>query len=327
MGARRRVAAVALAALAAAGCTDGGPAPSTPSAAPGGWQRLAAAPGARTEVVAAVLGTRVYVIGGYTSDGATVGTVEVLDTATGRWERGPDLPVPVNHAMAATVGGAVHVFGGYLADRRPSAGVFRLDGSTWRAVADLPEPRAAGTAVAVGDTAYVAGGLGPGGLAARMLVYDARSDAWTTAPGPPTAREHLGGAAYAGKVYTVGGRVGGLRGNRDALEVFDPASGAWQALPPMPTARGGLSAAAACGVVVAVGGEAQATFPQVEAYDVGSGTWRALPASPTPRHGLGVASVGSRLFVLAGGPQPGLHVSDAAEALDLATLGPCPTPS
>jgi hypothetical protein len=38
-----------------------------------------------------------------------------------------------------------------------------------------------------------------------------------------------------------------------------------------------------------------------------------------------VVAVGSTVYVLAGGPRPGLHVSAAAEAIDLAAFGPCPT--
>jgi hypothetical protein len=37
----------------------------------------------------------------------------------------------------------------------------------------------------------------------------------------------------------------------------------------------------------------------------------------TPRHGLGVISYGERVYAIAGGPQPGLHVSAANEFLTL----------
>ncbi len=275
-------------------------------------------------MAAAAVGARIYVVGGFARNGATLGVVEVLDTATGRWERGRDVPVPVNHAMAATAGGTVYVFGGYRADGAPSPTAYRADGDDWRPVADLPEGRAAGTAVSVAGRVYLAGGIAPGGrLADRMLVYDVTGDRWTTAPGPPTRREHLGGAAFEGQVYTVGGRAAG-QGNMSAVEAYDPATDRWTTLPALPTARGGLSAAATCsGQVVAVGGEARSTFPEVEAFDVTTRTWRTLPPLPTPRHGLGVVAVGTMLYVLAGGPEPGLHVSAAAEALDLAPLGGC----
>jgi N-acetylneuraminic acid mutarotase len=312
---------------AIAGCTDGEPrADSTPPPPAGdglAWQRLADAPSERTEVAAAAVGPRVYVVGGFRGDGATVPTVEVLDTASGRWSAGPDLPLPVNHAMAATVGGVLHVFGGNLAGGDPSDQAFRLDGGGWRVLAPMPRGRAAGTAVALGTTVYVAGGVGPGGLAGEMLVYDAAAERWSTAPGPPTPREHLGGAGLDGRVYTVGGRASGV-GLLGAFEAYDPGARRWERLADLPTRRGGLAATGVCtGHVVAVGGEAQATFPEAEAYDVAAGRWTALPPLPTPRHGLGVVAVGATVHTLAGGPQPGLHVAATTEAIDLTSLGPC----
>ena len=328
MGRAGVAAVVVLAALP--GCTatpdPPRPAPSAISTPGLAWQRLAPPPSARTEVAATVLGPRVYLAGGYRADGGTVATVEVLDTATRIWTTAPDLPLPVNHAMAATMGSAVHVFGGYRADGAPSERAYRLGPQGWSRIADLPEGRAAGTAVAAGDTVYIAGGIGPGGaLATQMLAYAAGTDSWSILPGPPTPREHLGGAALGGRVYTVAGRTRSA-GNLAAFEAYDPATRQWTKLPDVPTPRGGLAAAASCqGHVVAVGGEAATTFEEVEAYDVRAGAWRSLPPLPTPRHGLGVVTVGPVLYVLAGGPEPGLHVADAAEALDLSPLGPCPS--
>jgi non-specific serine/threonine protein kinase len=123
-------------------------------------------------------------------------------------------------------------------------------------------------------------------------------------------------------VYTVGGRTGA--GNLAAFEAYEPAAGRWTKLPDLPTPRGGLAAAVTCsGVLVAVGGEASATFREAEAYDVRAGEWHSLPPLPTPRHGLGVVAVGTTLYTLSGGPQPGLHVADTTEAIDLAPLRPC----
>jgi len=313
-----------------AGCDSGNDREPAPTSSPAGlaWRALAAAPSARTEVTAAVAGDRIYVVGGYRRDGGTVATVEVYDPAADRWERGPDLPVAVNHAMGTTAGGAVHVFGGYLAGNRPSTAAFRFDKGGWRRLADLPEGRAAGTAVALGGTVYVAGGITTGGeLAATMLVYDVARDRWSTAPGPPTPREHLGGAGFDKRLYTVGGRTRAA-GNLAAFETFDPSSGRWSRLPDLPTERGGLAAAATCsGQIIAVGGEAESTFAEAESYDVRARSWRSLPPMPTPRHGLGAVVAGATLYTLAGGPRPGLHVADTLEVLDVSSLGACVSPS
>jgi non-specific serine/threonine protein kinase len=273
----------------------------------------------------------------------------VLDVTSGVWSRGPDLPVAVNHAMAATMNDKLYVFGGYQPGNIAQSTVFRLDGSHWRAMTDLPEPRAAGTAVAIGTSVYVAGGITAGGrLADRMLVYDSSTDRWSKAPGMPTPREHLGGAAFGGRVYTVGGRTGEISNTLSTFESFDPATGQWTVLPALPTRRGGLSAAATCnGQVVAAGGEGAVeshgfhgatptgqpasdpaggpigTFAQVEAFDVAAGKWRTLAPLPTPRHGLGVVAIGTVLYTLCGGPHRRPHTAEAAEAIDLAALGSC----
>lgn len=306
-----------------AGCED--PPTTTPAVTGVAWRTVTPMTVPRTEVAATAAGQRIYVIGGFIADGGTVATVEVLDTATGQWTRGPDLPLAVNHAMSATVGGNVYVFGGWRADKQASAAAFRLDGNAWRPIAEMPQPRAAGVAVPINGSVYVAGGVARSGLAEEMMVYDAANDRWTTAPGPPTRREHLGGAASGGRVYTVGGRTGA--GNLTAFEAYDPGPKQWTKLPDLPTARGGLAGAATCtGHVVAVGGEIPATFAEAEAFAVRDGRWLALPKMPTARHGLGAVVVGTTLYTLAGGPQPGLHVTNAVEAIDLAGLGACTNP-
>jgi hypothetical protein len=320
---RRVLAAVAF--LGLAGCTGGeAPAPerapattAAPSAGEPAWRRLAAAPSPRTEVAAAAVGRRIWVLGGYGPDGATLATVEVYDTATDTWARGPDLPVAVNHAMAATLDRALYVAGGNDGNR-PSTQLARLDGDRWRSLAPLPQGRSAGGLVALDGRLYLVGGVVEGGLAADTQVYDPAADRWSSAPGLPTPREHLGAAASGGRVYVVGGRVGGVGNNLATAEVFDPGGGRWASVAELPTPRGGLAATAtAGGQVVAVGGEAAATFSEAEAFDPDSGRWRSLPPLPTPRHGLGVVAVGDVVYVLAGGPRPGLHTSAANEAIGL----------
>src|SRR5919202_3623087 len=95
------------------------------------WRSLAPVPSPRTEVAAAAVGGRIWVLGGYGGDGATLATAEVYDTATGGWSRGPDLPVAVNHAMAATLDGVLYVAGGNDG-KGPSPQVACLEGERWR---------------------------------------------------------------------------------------------------------------------------------------------------------------------------------------------------
>lgn len=265
----------------------------------------------------------VVLVGGFGSESQTLATVEIYDPSQDRWVSGPSLPTPVNHAMGAAVGGTVYVMGGYTSSGAPSDQTFALRGNEWDPLAPMPEARGAGGAAAAAGKIYVAGGVGPSGLAASTLVLDPGTGTWSTAPGLLTPREHLGVASFGDRVYVVGGRTGS--GNLADAEVFDPVTGTWQRLPDMPTPRGGLAAAAAAnGFIVAPGGEdltpGGTTFAEAEAFDVGRERWISLPPMPSPRHGLGVVAIGEAIYTLAGGPQPGLSHSGTVEAIDLADL-------
>jgi hypothetical protein len=290
------------------------------------WSRLQDAPTERTEVTAGAVGNRIYVVGGFVEGGDSVSTVEVYDVEGERFTEGPALPVSVNHAMAAVDRDTLYVFGGYtgaLTDPSNRSFALRPESGQWQEISPMPEVRAAGGAAAVDGRIYIAGGIGPGGLASSTLVYDTESEKWSTAPGLPTPREHLGVASDGKRVYVLGGRISSK--NLSAADAFDPSSGRWTSLPDLPTARGGLAAAGTSNVlIVAVGGEAAETFEEAEAFDVARGKWVSLPGLPTPRHGLGVVAVGPTLYVIAGGPEPGYAFSGANEAIDLSSLRPTP---
>jgi N-acetylneuraminic acid mutarotase len=71
-------------------------------------------------------------------------------------------------------------------------------------------------------------------------------------------------------------------------------------------------------LLVSAGSESSAgTSTAVYAFDVRSKRWHRLPDLPTPRHGLGVVGFGGRVYVIGGGPTPGLSVSRANEFLQL----------
>jgi N-acetylneuraminic acid mutarotase len=281
------------------------------------WSQREQLPLPRTEVAAAVLNGRIAVAGGFLLDGSSSRAVDLYAPGTERWTRLPDLPLGVNHAMAAVWRGRLVVVGGYAGPGRPLRGGWELRGGRWRALPRPPEARAAAGAAVSGSKLYVVGGVGPNGLARRMLVFDLVRRRWTTAPGP-TTREHLAVAALGGRVYALAGRKAGIDTNVALLENWRPGWRRWRRLPPVPTTRGGTGVAAIGRELVSVGGEEPAgTIRDVWAYHVDRRRWRRLPDLPTPRHGLGVVALGGRVYAIAGGERPGLFVSGANETLAL----------
>jgi N-acetylneuraminic acid mutarotase len=303
--------ALALAALAAALALP------SAGAAGSGWEARASLPLPRSEVASAVFRGQIAIVGGFLADGTSSGRVDLYDPAADRWSRLPDLPLAVNHAMAAADARRLYVVGGY-ADGEARANAYAYERGRWRRLPDLPAPRAAGGAALVEGKLYVVGGVAAARRLARTaFVYDPRRRRWSALPGP-TPREHLGVAALGGRIYAVGGRTAGFDTNLDLAEALRPAGRRWVRLPSLPDRRGGTALAAGKGLLVSVGGEEPAgTIAEVYAYAPGSRRWRRLPDLATPRHGLGVEVVGRRVYAIAGGPEPGLSVSGANEALTL----------
>lgn len=296
--------------------------PRRPATAAHVWRREPAIPVARTEVAAAAARGRIVVVGGYLGNGTTSARADEYTPASGRWRRLPNLPVAVNHAMAASWNGRVYVGGGYAESRRAIRDAFVLDRGRWRRLPRMPAPRAAAGAAAVGGRLYVVGGVtedqaGRRSLARQAFVFDLRRRRWTSIPGP-TPREHLAVTGVQGRVYALAGRTAGLDTNLTILERYTPRSRRWVELTPIPSARGGTGAASGAGLLVSIGGEAPTgTIESVLTYDPTIGRWRRRTDLPTPRHGLGVVVVGSRVYAIAGGPRPGLTVSDANESLQI----------
>jgi len=287
------------------------------AAAPAQWESRAPLPVPRTEVAAATVGSEIAVVGGFTADGGASARADAYSPALDRWRRLPDLPVGVHHAMAVGAGGKLYVLGGYHARGVPLRTAFVLERGRWRALPRMPFARAAAGAAAAGGRIVVAGGvtLGATRLARNALAFDLRTRRWSVVPGP-TPREHLGVTSFAGVVYAVAGRTAGLDTNLLHFESWRPGQRSWQRLQPVPDARGGTGAAATRGLVVSAGGEEPgATIREVLAYRIVQRRWVRLDDLPTPRHGVGMAALGDRVFVVGGGPEPGLTVSSANEAL------------
>ena len=275
------------------------------------WKRGAPLPLPRSEVAAATVGDELIVAGGFLADGRSSKRVDAYSPARNRWRRLPDLQAAVNHAMAASDGHRLYVVGGYGAATRASV----FSGGRWRRLPDLPEPRAAAGAAIIGRTLYVIGGVAEGGLAQTSLAFDLRARRWKRIPGP-RPREHLGVSTLGGRVYAVAGRESGT--NFDAFQAYLPKRQRWVSLPRVPETRGGTDSASVGPLLVSAGSESPAgTSAAVYAFDVRTRRWRRLPDLPTPRHGLGVLGFGGRVYVIGGGPTPGLSVSGANEFLRL----------
>lgn len=273
----------------------------------------------RTEVAGAAIGSDVYVIGGFVPPRTTTAAVERL--RRGRWTRTRALPVALNHAAAVGYRGHVYVLGGYASRNglgQPVKTLYRYDPrrDRWSRLPGMPTARAALALGAIDGRLYAAGGADGTRQTGALEIYDIARRRWSRGPSLPVAREHLGGAVHRGRFYAVAGR-NRASGNLAIVHSYDPAARRWSRLPDMPKERGGNGAAILGGRLVAVGGEeGGGTIGEVDVFDFAARRWSRIASMPTPRHGLAVvATPGGSVWTVAGGPQPGMAFSNAAEIL------------
>ncbi len=287
------------------------------------WTAGALMPTPRTEVTAAVLNGDIYVIGGFDEFGQVTDIVEVYNIANNTWSKAAaPLPVPLHHTAAASYNDKIYVVGGYTAPWSPSNKLFIYDPvqNNWQEGKPMPTARGALNVNFINGTLYAIGGSSDRPLNLNE-AYDTSSDSWTSKASMPIARHHASSAVVDGKIFVIGGRISGSLENISVNEAYEPEQDRWRTdLEVMPSKRSGTAAAAASlgngssSIFVFGGEEPSKTFNNNEKYDAMTNKWTSEPPMPTARHGLAaVYAEGNKIYVIGGGPQPGLSVSGANE--------------
>ena len=124
------------------------------------WSALEPSVLERTEVGAARVGDRIYVVGGFISTGGTTGRMARYDISDDAWKEVRSLPIAVNHPGVTALKGQVYVYGGNLPQamgrERKSDRLYRYDPrrDRWTRLADASTERAAMGLVGIGDRLY-----------------------------------------------------------------------------------------------------------------------------------------------------------------------------
>lgn len=199
------------------------------------WSKIAIMPDGtdRGASGVAVIGTKIYVVGGWKNYGKATTDFSAYDTATDTWEKLPDLPLKRDHLVAGAVGGIVYMIGG----RDGTIG-----GTTGRVDAFDPNNKAAGWTprkpmiTARGGTAgivlfnqiYVFGGegnpaQGSNGVYPQTEVYNPATDSWRALANMLVPKHGIYAAEVAGKVYLPGGADHAGGGSPiTSMEIFTP---------------------------------------------------------------------------------------------------------
>jgi hypothetical protein len=234
---------------------EGGASPRVDAYSPArdSWRRLQDLPVGVHHAMAVGAGGRLHVLGGYTSSGALLRTVFVLQGAA--WRQLPRMPFPRAAAGAGVAGRRIVVAGGIGEGRRlaRNALVFDFRTSRWSAVAG-PTPREHLGVTALGGTVYAVAGR-TSGLDTNLLMFESfrpGDRAWKRLQPVPDSRGGTGAAALDGHVVSVGGEE--PAGTIAEVLAYRVADRRWVRLDDLRTPRHGVGVAALGGRVFVIGG-------------------------------------------------------------------------
>lgn len=211
------------------------------------WMSRASMTTPRESLASAVVNGKIYALGGHTSGGGAVSSMEFYDPATNAWSARASMSGPRAAMAAAVINNTIYAVGGFGDDLVPLTTVEAYDTNidAWTPRAPMLTARSFPAAAAVDGTLYVIGGDGPGSVEA----YDPATDMWSMKATMPSGGGSHRAAALNGLIYAVGG-------SPVAVKVYNPAFDSWATLTssmPLPV-NGQFALAAFDGRLFAAGG-------------------------------------------------------------------------
>jgi Kelch motif len=222
------------------------------------WETRAPLPVPVHHAAAAVVGDRLFVIGGYTGGRlrwTALDTVYEFAPTRDTWEARAAMPTARGALAVAVLDGRVHALGGSGEGVTNAHEVYDSIANRWSRANAMPTARDHLAAVAFQGRVWTLGGRASfaGEQYANVEIYDPATDSWRTGAPLPAARGGLAAVALADRILVFGGEAP-LR-IFNATEMWELAGQRWIAKEPMPTARHGIGAAVIDGrVFVPAGG-------------------------------------------------------------------------
>lgn len=282
----------------------------------GAWITKAGLIHSRSEVAAAELGGKMYVLGGYADGDVAQRLNEEYDPVKDEWRERAPLPKGGNHIAAVSLGGKLYAIGGFSeqnANAFSNVSAYDPETDSWTARAPLPQPLGSMGVVAVDGVIHAIGGAGGTNADNRHTVgvhyiYDPEDNKWIESTPLQFPREHFNLIALNDKLYVFLGRVENYSQNVATVFSLDlrDHDAKWKTLPLAPVPRSGTQAAVLNGKVFVFGGERfGGVFNNTEMFDPVSERWAELTPMPIGRHGTNAVTLGDMIFVPAGGPLNG----------------------
>lgn len=275
------------------------------------WQQLTSLPEPRSRAAAVFLQDKLILIGGETTGGRLLDTVDGYDFALNDWRALPKLPMPLSNSSAALISGTVYVAGGTEAaseggEPQISNHLLRWQEGedSWSTFVDLPNPLTGASLVADGESLYLIGGWDGERMRDEVLRLSPNVEAetlpsWQHVTRLEKPRAFVGASIVDNQLYVVGGSDG--QKNYDLTNRYDLQQGKWNELRHTPFPRQGFALVYDGSALFMLGGDETNPQPIHQRYDINVDEWTNIP-SPVQGawRNLSAVSVDGRIFMVGG---------------------------
>lgn len=242
----------------------------------------------------------IYAVGGLTSSGDSMSTVECYDPITNIWNSAEDMKTVRSRVGVAVLNGRLYAIGGFDGEERLSTvEVFHQGNKKWKKVASMNCKRSALGAVAINRKLYVCGGYDGVSSLKTVEVYDPEKDVWTLLSNMLKHRSAAGVAFLDGEIYACGGHDG--LSIFDSVEKYNTATNTWSYVTPMLTKRCRLGVVSLNGKLYAAGGYDGSVFLNtVECYDPVKDCWTYITSMRVRRSRVALVATYGKLYAIGG---------------------------
>ena len=282
------------------------------------WTLKTPMPTARVGFGVAVVGGKIYAIGGEYGS-RFLNTTEMYDPATENWTTKASMPTPRSGFGVAVVQNKIYVIGGHNCTNAylftGTNEVYDTATDTWETRAPMPTLRGDMDANSVQGKIYVTGGNSVHGITGVNEAYDPAADAWTTKSPMPKPVCVYASATINNSIYVIGGFNGSV--DVELNQIYDSLTDSWRYGAPIPFPVSGAGGGATLGVwapqrIYVVGGitdrkETGNPYPyflnkciQNQVYDPEKDAWSGGAALPKSSFDLEVAVVDDILYAIGG---------------------------
>lgn len=281
----------------------------------------------------------------YTFGGVFAGSTQLTNStytldisgSTPTWGTGPNMFAATYNACATVLNNRIYVFGGQngsqsVANFFTTASSYDPVGGNFRQEPAMPRSATNATAVAVGNKAYVIGGItlvttnGQASLSntTGVLVFDATTNTWSEiANGAPYAAYNMMATTTPdGTIYIAGGQDLAGQGYTGAFKgTVSGNSITWTPIAQLPTVVAGGGMSLLNGQVMVAGGiSVTENFRGAYVYDAANDKWNAFYQLPSSHVGGALVGDGTTPYMIAGSGTTEVLKATVSEAQAVASV-------